>query len=64
VVPALPLTDQQDEKEDIHARRLLPQAGSIFTGWNECDFVDGQPCLVTMSKARSVTVSFFGIPLW
>ncbi len=38
--------------------RATPAAGSTFGGWSGCDSVSGTSCMVTMSAARSVTVTF------
>jgi VCBS repeat protein/List-Bact-rpt repeat protein len=35
-----------------------PATGSTFTGWSGCDAVSGTTCTVSMSAARSVTVTF------
>src|SRR2546428_1718020 len=39
-----------------------PNVLNIFTGWSGCDAVSDMTCTVTMSRARSVTASFLGVP--
>jgi hypothetical protein len=40
-----------------------PAFGSVFTGWDGCDEVSGNSCVVTINEARSVTARFLGVPL-
>lgn len=42
----------------------VPAFASIFTGWNGCDSTSGSTCTVTVDAARSVTATFFGLPIW
>ena len=39
-----------------------PALLNVFTGWDGCDTVSDTTCTVTMSRARSVTASFLGVP--
>ena len=39
-----------------------PALLNVFTGWDGCDAVSDTTCTVTMSRARSVTASFLGVP--
>jgi PKD repeat protein len=39
-----------------------PTSGSVFTGWSNCEVVEGNICKVTMGGARSVTAQFTGVP--
>ena len=39
-----------------------PALLNVFTGWDGCDAVSDTICTVTMSRARSVTASFLGVP--
>jgi hypothetical protein len=42
-----------------------PALGSFFTGWSGgCNTVSGTTCTVSMSAAKSVSASFFGVPLF
>src|SRR5947208_2348133 len=39
-----------------------PALLNVFTGWDGCDAVSDTTCTVTMSRARSVTARFLGVP--
>ena len=42
-----------------------PALGSLFTGWTGCDTVNGDnTCTVSMTRAKSVSADFLGIPVF
>ena len=42
-----------------------PALGSVLTGWTGCDAVNSDnTCTVAMTRARTVTADFFGVPLF
>jgi hypothetical protein len=43
--------------------RATPALGSLFLGWSGCDSESGSICVVTIQAEKSVTASFFGLPL-
>jgi hypothetical protein len=43
--------------------RATPSLGSVFWGWNGCDAATGNTCTVEVTRERSVTAHFLGVPL-
>jgi hypothetical protein len=41
-----------------------PDSLSMFNGWTGCDAVNGAQCVVSMTRARSVTANFIGLSVF